>query len=432
MIETGSHSSDSKLYEGQVRASLLEGNSGSVVRKLPGASMSGTRTHNLTGLTFRGRLEIEGIHGSSPTMQDFTIYQPTATGFIIRNHPVVPTPSIEIELAASSTNSPFQVLRFGVRATGETVDGEIEYTRLFFALATASKCTLRDKGGEILFSFEMQGVSSEGMENCLYRAKLFRKLKFIESVFHTQFRLPTDIAVEQVQQLEIVFRGVTEGEFAIREDGITFYDYAPARIEDLNRPPFTDPGSFTQWVGNNAAVFDRLLDVGPVSVHLDRTVVANSRLVDKLRSGETVSQLSFVVFDHQIRHNFEKYAARSPQSRRLKLEQFKKRLLAKEPEALVSLLEEPLASDVSAEEAIKIANGWLQFNMFPDRYCPQEPRLEAGRWTIPVWVTYPNGRGAQVQDAYVDLKTGAITVPITVEEFRNRGKTVAAECLRAS
>lgn len=432
MIETGSPSAISKLYEAQIRASLLGDFSEQDVRNLLATREGSTRTHKLTGWTFRGWLEIEGLQTASPTMQDFTIYQPTTTSLIVKNHPVFPSPSVEIELGASSPHSPFQVLRFDAHSTGTTTDAEIEYTRLFFALATTSKCSLRMKEGDVLFNFRMQGVSSEVEKTILYRAKLSRKLKFIESVYRTQFRLPTEISVEEVRQIESIFRGITEGEFTLRGDSITFYNYAPATTEELNGPPFTEPGAFTKWISSNAAIFDRLLAVGPVSVHLDRSVVANSRMLDKLRAGETVPQLRLVVFDHQIRHRFEKYAAISPQTRRRKLEQFKKRLLKEEPEALVALLDEPLTSDVSADEASQIVMGWLQFYHFPDRYCPQEPKLEEDRWRVPIWVTYANGQGAWVQDAFVDLKTGVVTVPVSVEELRNLGKSVAAECLRAS
>lgn len=431
MIETGSQSPISKPYEAQIRASLLGDFAEQAVRNLLAARKGNTRTHKLTGWTFRGWLEVEGRRITSPTMQDFTIYQPTTTSLIVKNHPVFPSPRVEIELGSSSPQSPFQVLRFDVRPTGATTDEEIEYTRLFFALANTSKCSLRKKGGDVLFNFKMQGAS-EIEDTFLYRAKLLRKLKFIESVYRTQFRLPTEISAEEVRQIESVFRGITEGEFAFRGDNIPFYDYTPVSIEELNGPPFTGPGSFTQLIGDYAAIFDRLLAVGPISVHLDRAVVANSRVLDKLRAGEPVPQIRFIVFDHQIRYRFEKYAALAPQVRRRRLEQFKKRLLKEDPEALVALLDEPLASDVSAEEARRIVIGWLQYNMFPDRYWPQEPKLEEGRWRVPIWIAYPQGRGAWVQDAFVDLKTGVVTVPISVKEIRNLGKSIAAECLRAS
>ncbi len=432
MIEAGSQSPRSQPYEAQIRASLLEDFSELNVRDILAEHEDSTRTHKLTGWTFRGWLEVEGFQTPSPTMQDFTIYRPTATSLIVKNHPVFSSPSVEIELGASSPDSPFQVLRFDVRPTGDTTDAEIEYTRLFFVLANTSKCSLRIKGGGVLFNFNMQGASSEGEKSFLYRAKLFRKLKFIESVYRTQFRWPTEISPDEAYQIEIVFRGITEGEFTVRGDSITFYNYAPATTEELNAHPFTEPGSFTQWSSNYAAIFDRLLAVGPVSVHLNHAVVANSRLLDKLRAGESVPQIRFIVFDHQIGHRFEKYAALSPQARRRKLEQFKKRLLKEEPEVLVALLDEPLASEVSADEARRIVIGWLQYNMFPDRFWPQEPSLENNRWRVPVWVTAPRGQGRWVQDVFIERKTGIILTPISVEELRALGKSVAAETLRAS
>lgn len=88
-------------------------------------------------------------------------------------------------------------------------------------------------------------------------------------------------------------------------------------------------------------------------------------------------------------------------------------------------------SNVSADTARKIVGDWLQINKFPDRYCPQEPVLEEDCWRVPIWVTYPRGQGAWVQDAFIDLKTGVVALPVSVEELRKLGKSAAAECLRA-
>jgi len=89
-------------------------------------------------------------------------------------------------------------------------------------------------------------------------------------------------------------------------------------------------------------------------------------------------------------------------------------------------------SKVSADDARKLVHTWLLNNEFPDRYCPQEPVLEEDCWRVPIWVTYPRGQGAWVQDAFVDLKTGAVVIPVSVAELRKLGKSAAAECLRAS
>jgi hypothetical protein len=114
------------------------------------------------------------------------------------------------------------------------------------------------------------------------------------------------------------------------------------------------------------------------------------------------------------------------------LEEFSAKLQREEPRELVRLLTEPLISDVSSGRARQIVNGWLQFYEFPDRYCPQEPLLEENRWRVPIWITYPDRLGAWVQDVFIDLKTGVLNSPVSPEELRRIGKSVAARLSRAS
>lgn len=379
---------------------------------------------------FHARFAVPGL--ATLPLQDFSFHF-TESGGYIRSHPEGHWPQIKIEIAFNSPNES-TLVNFQIDTGDDTVDAGLLFTRLNFALYTAHKCFLKGDNGETIIGFGIDNISPTMEEELLFNAKLFRKLKFIESVFDTKFVLPPIYSNDDLQIVEIVFRGITEGEFSRRGTAISFENFKPSD-DELNSPPFTEPGPISHTFAQNLIIFDRVLrhdQVGPVSIHLDQTVVANSRVVDKVRAGESVPHIRFIVFDHQIRYRFEKYATPSPQTRRLKLEQFKKRLLAKEPEALVSLLEEPLASDVSADEARKIVNGWLQFNMFPDRYCPQEPSLENDRWRVPVWVTALRGQGGWVQDVFVDLKTGVISTPISAQEMRTLGKSVAAESFRAS
>jgi hypothetical protein len=90
-----------------------------------------------------------------------------------------------------------------------------------------------------------------------------------------------------------------------------------------------------------------------------------------------------------------------------------------------------LQSDVSADEARKIVVGWLDYNQFPDRFWPQQPVLEEGRWRVPLWIAGPRGKGAWVQDLFVDIKNGLVSSSISIEELRTLGKSIAAEIFRA-
>lgn len=430
MLETIPQSGSSVLHVAPIRANLLEHDKGATSLSLQkwSATVATTRIHKKWGYSFRSKLIVPDSRIIFPE-QDFTLYR-SGYRYSIEIHPIDQLPTIEIELVSTDEHVPLEVARFDVRPTGHSTDAEILYTRFVFGLVSSGKSSFQL--GDETINLEISKFTPSEEKFFLHRAQLFRKLKFIEKVFDCAFHLPNDISDFHVRQIETVFRGITEGEFTLREDNITFFDYIPATPDEISRPPFTGVGSLTRNVGGQIPILDRLLSVGPMSIRLDHAVVANPRVMESLQAGGTLPQIRFAILDNQIHHRFEKYATRRPQLRRQKLERFKKELLKDEPEELVNLLDRPLQSDVSADEARKTVIGWLQYNMFPDRYCPQEPKLEEDRWRVPIWVTYPRGQGAWVQDAFVDLRTGVVTIPVSVEELRNLGKSVAAEVLRAS
>jgi hypothetical protein len=430
MLETISQSGPSVLREVPIHANVVEYDKGATSLSLRkwSATVTTTRIHKKWGYSFRSKLSVPDSRINLPE-QDFTLYR-SGNRFSIEIHPINQWPSVEIELVAPDEHSPLEVARFDVRPTGNSTDAEILYTRLVFSLVSSGEASF-PLGDEII-NLEISKFPPSEERDFLHRAQFFRKLKFIEKAFNCTFHFANDISDFHIRQVETVFRGITEGEFTLRGDNITFFDYIPATPDEISRPPFTGVGSLTRNVGEQAPIFDRLLSVGPMSIRLDHAVVANPRVMESLQVGGTLPQIRFAILDNQIHHRFEKYATRRPQLRRQKLEKFKKELLKVEPEELVNLLDRPLQSDVSSAEARKIVVGWLQYNTFPDRYCPQEPKLEEDSWRVPIWITYPGERGAWVQDAFVDLKTGVVTVPVSVEELRNLGKSVAAECLRAS
>jgi hypothetical protein len=415
-------------YEAQIRARVLEGSfaPGTHAPKLLMPDKNAARTFKFQGHRFRGRLEIPGL-GTLPE-QDFSFHF-TESGGYIKNHPEDHWPSIRINF----TDNTLGIGNLQVAATDHTIEAGFLATRLLFALFSAREYYLQEKGGARILELGINRPTALKERDLLSQAKLFHKLKFIETVFKTKFLLPDAYSSKDMEMVEIVFRGITEGEFTTRSTDITFYDYKPSD-DELNSPPFTGPGSISHTFANqNLAIFDRVLSVGSITIRLNRAGLANPRALDQIRSGERQStELQFIIFDQQITYRFEKYATRPQRERKRKLDQFKSKLMREEPAVLADLLAEHLILDVSAERAGQIVSGWLQYYNFPDRYCPQEPELEEGRWRVPIWITYPRGRGAWVQDAFVDLKTGAVTLPVSVEELRNLGKSVAAESLRAS
>src|SRR5216684_6764078 len=159
----------------------------------------------------------------------------------VESHPTDPWPQILIELSHSPQGEP-TVQRVQFRPSGNTVESEILYTRVHYTVSEigsymlASEITSDDQ--VVGISFSCQPLTGEQASSILYRAKLARKLRFIERTFNLTETLPEDITPHHVQYIEAIFRGLTEGEFTTRGTGITVF--LRAAEVDLDAPPFSE------------------------------------------------------------------------------------------------------------------------------------------------------------------------------------------------
>ncbi len=329
--------------------------------------------------------------------------------------------------------SSHRVTAFLVRPSNDTVDAELLYTRFMFCLLKAGGCSLNGSSVGELFGISFDPPLETDLHQLLYRAKLYRKLKYIERIFNVGFPLPKNISPDEVRLIDIVFRGITEGEFAIRSSDITFRMF-PSEI-DLSKPPFDQIGEFSRSVGEEVMIFGQRLDTGPVIVKLNKAELASPRVIEQVRKGlSDPINIRFEVLDNQIVHRFEAYARRPRGQRTRRLTQFKHDLAQEEePQELVDLIDEPLEGDVSSREASQIAMGWTFYSNLPDRYCPQEPEIDqsTGHWRVPIWLVYANGEGGHVGDLLIHKKTGVILSHTSIEELHSKAKALAETILHA-
>jgi len=354
---------------------------------------------------------------------------------IIESRPVAPWPQILIVLSLSSAATPV-VERFLLRPSDNSVEAEILYTRALYTLSKSGSCFLAsevtpdDRLVGIGFNFEP--FDEKDLRDLVYRAKLARKLSFIESLFRARFMLPENIPPDDVRRVETLFRGITEGEFVMRGKAIT----VPVKAADVNlsEAPFSGIGPYEHFLGGEEAVLDnpRLLDVGPVYFSVERAVVANKAVLAVLREGRD-QVVRFEVLDSMITYRFERYAGRDSHKRaKQKLKQFHSQLERQEPPELAATLTEMLTSDVVPAEAAEIAVGWLEYNDLPDRFSPQEPVLdeEGGCWRVPIYLVYASGEGVPVGELLIDLKTGRIVEEPSPEAMYREGRALAEKILR--
>ncbi|MGA9771509.1 MAG: hypothetical protein WBV94_20925 [Blastocatellia bacterium] len=379
-------------------------------------------------IPFQGRLEVQGV--PSIPEQAFTVFL-TDRGFNIESQLTDSWPVINIECEFDPSLTKFRVINFVLRLANETVDGYLLHTRVILSLDKAGTFSIQavDFGKILEVSHKLL---SESQEKELRRlAKLIRKLKYIQSVFNIQFSLPEKFSSQEMELADIVFRGITEGQFTTRGSKFTFKNI-PASEIDLTKPPFNGVGAFFHEVEGSSILLYRQLPIGPVSIHLDKAELASPRVVDHIKGLTSPIDVSFEVLDNKITYRFEKFA-RKPRSQRMQqLIRFKYQLTQEEPKELVDLVDESLQNDVSSDEALQIAVGWTQYNDLPDRYCPQEPKLNAaGQWHVPIYLVHTKGEGGPVGELIIDVKTGVIVSHTSIEEIRSKGLALAEQILHA-
>lgn len=372
--------------------------------------------------------------------QHFTVS--SSNGLVtVESHPTDAWPQLLIELTHSRSSLP-SVQRVLFRPSGNTVESEILYTRVHYTVSQigsyllASEITSDDQ--IVGISFNCQPLSEEQASSILYRAKIARKLRFIERIFNLAEALPENITPAHVQYIDAIFRGLTEGEFTTRGNAVTVF--LKAADVDLDAPPFSEVGPFEYCLGKEQALLFQprgpysVLNVGPYYLELQRTVIGNRALLSRLREGDD-TWVRLEVLDSQISYRYEKYAR--PERHKLvlqKLARFHHLLKSEEPSELADTLLEPLISNVLSEEAVKITAGWLQYHDFPDRFSPQEPVLDDERecWRVPIYIVYASGKYAPVGELLVNLKTGSIIDEPAPELMFSHGLSLGETILRAS
>ncbi len=344
----------------------------------------------------------------------------------IENFPTDSFPKIEIVL---EKNSLLEVKKFNVYPSDNSVQGEILYTRFFLTTADVKKCSLHFKDIDFeSFNFIFSDITLEEKKRMIYRAKLFRKLRFTEKVFEkTKINVPENITPNEAQQIEILFRGITEGEFTNPSDSfVTIYNYKVSK-DDLQNNFLFSKREFSLEFNEKFFILGRFFEVGKVVIRVEKASVANPRKLRDVKENEVIDELRLNVFDSQIRYTFEKYNNGERLSKnKQKLKRFRDLLQNEEPNFLVSLLDESLA-EIDDKSAIETLEALLQYYDFPDRFSVLKPKLQKNQWKVPIALTYPKQEPILLADAFVDMRTGKVEMEISFDELLKKGKKKAKE-----
>lgn len=359
-------------------------------------------------------------------IQDFFVFV-TPTKIEIRNQPEGDFPKIEFIARLNSSD-----VDIGIKLSDiKTVESQILYTRLLFAINESESIVLLNQGEFPLEIKTDQGFVSN-LEEIEYRAKFFRKLRFVEKFFNTKFYLPNVISGDEARILEVIYRGLTEGEFLIAAGDSVNIPNFQIQPNTLKTPPFSKPGVFNyKFESEEIALFGKYLPVGKISISIEKSGVANPHIIRNLNDGDIVSKIKLAVFDYQVKHRFEKYAdTERLLKNKQKLAQFKNLLKKEESEFLVSLLDKPL-TEITGKSAVGIVEGLLQYYDFPDRFSVLKPNLEENQWRVPIALTYPKHEPIWLADTFVDVETGKVEMSVSFKELLEKGKKKAKEFFSA-
>ena len=366
------------------------------------------------GAAFRSSVTIDGSAVFIPE-QEFLISR-ADNEIRIENRPTNAWPKIIIDLLADPSGLINTVTDVQISPSQDTAEAEIKYTRFDWAVARQLNFSV-DLPGIGSISILSDKLSDENLQHLMNRAKLYRKLRFLEYVFGIRFTLAQSIPAGEVGNIDHIYRGLTSGEFVIRSSNLNLA--VPEKEIDWSIAPFNEPGNFPQsakwyseYFGETVYLFGHKLDIGTVSIRLEKALYSGPSNVSLPNHNlQQARGIRFEVLDHQIYFRFDKYADKGKKKLQENLAQFQYKFLRDDPKELLELMDEPLIQDVNAEEANLIAMGWIQYNRLPDRYCPQEPVFDEANksWRVPIYLVYANGEGEKVAgDLVIDAKSGVI------------------------
>ena len=375
-------------------------------------------------IIFRSKVTVEGSSVFIPE-QEFSIHW-VSNRLRIENKPTQAWPKIKLDLLADATEG-YHVEDLQVTQYEETADAEIKYTRFHWALAHHPSFSIASpKVGSFLF--HLVPYSEAKIALLLHSAKMARKLKYIEYVFNKKLPCPQKVDPIDVGVVDIIYRGLTEGEFITRNS--SFALKISSQAINWSAPPFHEPGALKLGQDQRGVIdlFGHQLLVGPISIRFEKAVYSGPRnYPPSIKKTEEMIDARFDILDHQEYVRFDKYADKGKKKLCERLAQFKYQYLRDDPKELLELMDAPLIRDVNAEEANLIAVGWLQYNRLPDRYCPQEPILDELNkiWRVPIYLVYASGEGGEVGELQIDIKTGKVISHTPVDTIKAKGKILA-------
>lgn len=353
---------------------------------------------------------------SSPSGKTFNEY--TAVGLVTYELAITPNLLVNVTLDFDSKRATIDLRAKDIT----TLDG-INSTRFFFHLLFSPRSFLRlPEIGTV--EFKSPSISEEAKRELFYKAKLYRKLHFIENVLGITFNLPTTITSDDAAQIDLIFRGILRGNVYSEVDTITLYKQYPLDMNlkevDLDWTPQNRMAST-----NDLKLFGQEVPVGEIQIIMQDAILVNAEDVKQQKKNETGHiPVVFKLINHPLLLHFENFIH---QNYKQSLISFHQELSKKEPKEVADLVIEPLTKQISGGEAIEIATDFVLSTIegkLPDALIsPYPAKLVMGglEWQVDFLIhkkeNYDSGIGLSV---LIDRDTGKLIDPNSEEEKAHR------------
>src|SRR5262249_18694560 len=231
---------------------------------------------------------------------------------VLRGNPGGKWPRVCVKISRESAEAVPRCEELRVERADGSVEAWLLFKRFMFLLQVSGRLLIvEDNAGPVEL---WPKPDSEWSQNLRNLSSVIRKIAYIQSFFNEQFlEFSEGVSQESLLAIELIFRAITEGEFAIRSSEITFRRLSASKL-NLNKAPFTGPGMFSRSCEENSehmtqSLLGKELYLGPFSIRIEKSEIANRRVLDNIAGNlEGPVDIKFVVYDHQVSYRFDRYA----------------------------------------------------------------------------------------------------------------------------
>lgn len=321
-----------------------------------------------------------------------------------------------------------------------TAQAGIEQTRFVYLLQESHEMYLVVPETDELLKIIPDPLSEGELKTLIYRARVFRKLRFLEIALGVEFPIPSVMSNDDIATIDTVFRGLTRGNVFSKMHSATLSreNGTPEYIESLS-DRIGKPASFDHVF----TLFGVPL-VGPVlGVIMDSTIdniYELRQIAEEIKAGKQVESIEIVLgsLSGQVTFHFKK-SVDELKATINQLVDFLKTLADVEPIELAEQVWSPISGEVSSLESAEIAIAFVRFakgadTKFTIQVLRQDLSVDSKYWVVQLALINKNQEDkADLALVFVNRWTGQIFHPPTKEKASQlAGKNLPGKILPQS